>query len=185
MVVFFFIPRVLSSSAWLVNVQKTSHPPSPFKQDFLKNVHRPPPGMLRRTLSSDSCQFSIHVRLSWISSVHNQTSPWIFLLRFISPCFVSLQLGSPPHLHCHALRAEAWGECGSEPGCIWPPLTGGRGHGSCGWGSSSCLACPFVSLMTWLRKVSCSIQEALRVILPDDGHPPPPPSRAFGWGDVF
>lgn len=36
-------------------------------------------------------------------------------------------------------------------------------------GSSSCLAWPFVSLMTWLRKV---FQEALRVILPDKGYSP-------------
>lgn len=40
-----------------------------------------------------------------------------------------------------------------------------------GWGWFRLpLAGPFVSLMTWLRKVCPSIQKALRVILPDDGH---------------
>lgn len=70
-----------------------------------------------------------------------------------------------------------------KSGHIWcPSLTGGRGRGSWSWGSSSCLACPFVFLMTWLRKVSRSIQKALRVILPDDRHFPH--FLPWGKGDV-
>lgn len=55
-------------------------------------------------------------------------------------------------------------------------VTGGWGEGLC-WlllgVFSCCLAGPFVSIMTWPRKVSRPIQETLRVILPDDGRFPP------------
>lgn len=83
---------------------------------------------------------------------------------------------------CSALSlAEDWsgmknyGEmsaCGAERGYIWSFSDVG-GKGACSWWLgrvySCCLGSPFVSLMTRPRKVSCSIQKALRVILPDDG----------------
>lgn len=83
---------------------------------------------------------------------------------------------------CSALSlAEDWsvmknyGEmsaCGAERGYIWSFSDVG-GKGACSWWLGRvyccCLGSPFVSLMTRPRKVSCSIQKALRVILPDDG----------------
>lgn len=83
---------------------------------------------------------------------------------------------------CSALSlAEDWsvmknyGEmsaCGAERGYIWSFSDVG-GKRACSWWLgrvySCCLGSPFVSLMTRPRKVSCSIQKALRVILPDDG----------------
>lgn len=83
---------------------------------------------------------------------------------------------------CSALSlAEDWsvmknyGEmsaCGAERGYIWSFSDVG-GKGACSWWLgrvySCCLGSPFVFLMTRPRKVSCSIQKALRVILPDDG----------------
>lgn len=49
------------------------------------------------------------------------------------------------------------------------------------FGSVLPLAGPFVSLMAWLRKVSCSVQEALGVILLDDGRFCPGPAWGVGY----
>lgn len=69
--------------------------------------------------------------------------------------FIPFQLGSAP-----------FGR-GTEGGSLWGRA---RLHGGGGCELFSfCLACPFVSLMTRPCKVSRSIQEALRVVLPDDG----------------
>lgn len=85
-----------------------------------------------RMLALDFCQSSVHVDLSWNSSA--EQGPQANIPVYFSPlihftCFISVQIGStsPPVFHCHAPRAKAWGECWSEPGHIWPPLTGGRG----------------------------------------------------------
>lgn len=139
---------------------------------------------LRRMLTSGCCQFSVHVHLSWISSAEQGPQANIPLI-FFHPWFISLasflsNTWTPPPTAVHRglKREENVGLSQGTFGLLW---LGGRGHGSCGWGSC-CLACPFVSLMTLLRKVSCSIQEALRVILPDDGHFP---RLKPGGGEMF
>lgn len=143
--------RACSSS--VLNVQENNHhlPIICFQRGLFKRLSASS-RRLGRMLTSDCCQFSIHVHLSWISSaeqwpqanipVNFRPSPINSPASFLSNLEALL-------LHRHALKAEAWGECGSEPQCIWPPSRiGGKGtrrYGSCGWGSSSCLAWPFVS----------------------------------------
>lgn len=101
----------------------------------------------------------------------NANIPVNFSIPDLSTCLIPFQLGSVAFCSVTHRGVKREENHGAEPGYIWcASLTGGKGRGSCSWGSSSCLACPFVSLMTWPRKVSRSIQEALRVILPDDGH---------------
>lgn len=105
----------------------------------------------------------------------NANIPVNFSIPDLSTCLIPFQLGSAAFRSVTRQglrREENHGTHYQARFGVLFWLWGEGGCGSCSWGSSSCLACPFVFLMTWPRKVSHSIQEALRVILPDDGHFP-------------
>lgn len=88
---------------------------------------------LGRMLALDFCQSSVHVHLSWISSAEQGPQANIPVNFFTPDSFHLLHFypnwkHPPPAFHCHAWRAEEWGDCWSESGHIWPSsLTGGRG----------------------------------------------------------
>lgn len=125
-------------------------------------------------LARDFCQFSVHISISQITSAQEGANANI-PVHFSVPDSFHLPHYFPswehPILLCHALKTKAWGESWARATLHTTPLSylWGMGRGSCSRGSSSCLDCPFVSLMTWLRKV---FHEALRVILPDKGYFP-------------
>lgn len=170
--------------------------PAPLLSSFsVLQVHPWPPSHLQTSLTYSMQWLSASPRRQWRMFAqdcyqfqhtfsHSDDFRWtaakckhpssFFHSRFIH--FIPFQLGSilfcsVAHRGLGSKRESWWAECLQSfiqatfgvflwLGGVWQLWLGVF---------SCCLACLFVSSMTWPSKVRWSIQEALRVILPDDG----------------